>query len=227
MIHKRFNGAEWYNTVQKLPVNVIGIGGIGSWLSLFLSRIGCEIYTFDFDVIDSGNIGGQFFGTSSIRKTKEEAIKSLLIEFSDNEVNCEGKYIETSLGNTIVFACADDMDVRALAFNKWKEEVKKWNYSTPIVPLFIDGRMTMEYSEIYAVIPGREEAYEKTLFKNSEAADLICNMKATSHVGAHTACIMTEIFLNHITNCTVQEDVREVPFKVKNETYLILTDVSR
>lgn len=228
MLRQRFSGAQWYEAVQDLDVTLIGLGGVGSWLSIFLSRIGCDIAAYEFDKVERHNIGGQLFGLSHINQYKDEAVKTMVYEFSERHIMMEGKYEKDSLTGMVVFSCADDMNVRKQSFTNWCKNVKKWNSNpTHIVPIFIDARMSMEYSEVYFVPPSNIERYKASLFSNNDAPDLACNMKATSHVGAHTACIMVEGFVNHLANCVMKEEIREVPFKVVNETQLILLDVEQ
>lgn len=74
-------------------------------------------------------------------------------------------------------------------------------------------RMLMEDGQIYAVVKGQEEAYEKTLFDDSELAKEACSMKGTSHCGAHTSSIMLAILNNYLANTHYHKDyIREVPF---------------
>jgi len=220
-----FSGASWYELAKNQTVLIIGLGGVGSWLSLFLSRIGCDIVTFDFDTVEERNIGGQLYGIEQINKTKEEAIADVLANFTGKTVVSEGKYEEDSVDHHIVFCCADDMDIRKLSFEKWKKYSKTIT-DEEVIPIFFEARMQMEYLEVYSVIKGRnEENYIKTLFPNDEAAELVCNIKATSHTGAITASMMTQEFINHVTNCKNKSNEREVPEKLVFLNQLMLLEL--
>ncbi len=51
----RFSDASWANSLQHIVVG--GVGGIGSYVSFFLSRIGHTLYLYDMDSIDETNMG--------------------------------------------------------------------------------------------------------------------------------------------------------------------------
>ena len=53
--HNRFTDLEWYGNTKTLLIG--GAGGIGSWLSFFLGRIGHKLYIFDFDTVEPSNLG--------------------------------------------------------------------------------------------------------------------------------------------------------------------------
>ena len=225
-IQDRFLGAEWFTPVQNLPVIVIGLGGVGSWLSLFLSRAGCSIYAFEFDKVEEHNLGGQLYGGDHIGMSKLKAMDNLIKQLSQGRFVPEGKYEKASLKHHIVFSCADCMDARKIAFNNWLSAIKLQEESTTdIIPIFLDARMLMEYSQVYTVTPDKIKEYKKSLFNNEDVPDISCNTKATSHIGAYTASLMVQTFLNHVTNCINKMDIREVPFLTVTESPLILTEL--
>lgn len=55
--YTRFKGADWFSWLYRRPVLLGGAGGIGSWVSMFLSRLGCHIYIYDFDIFERINLG--------------------------------------------------------------------------------------------------------------------------------------------------------------------------
>lgn len=200
----RFNEAIWYK--PGLQIAVGGVGGIGSYLSLLLARQEAELYLFDFDIIETHNLGGQLYKVNDIGKTKTESIINTISDFcGSNKVVSLGKFEETSAISEIVFSCFDNMSARKLMFSKWKE--------LPDRKIFIDGRMLAEQGQIYCVIPGLEEEYEKTLFDDSEVEEQPCNYKATSYCGCLIASLMVSCFNNYITNEKLNMNVRELPFK--------------
>lgn len=76
--------------------------------------------------------------------------------------------------------------------------------------------MLMEDGQIYSVIKGKEEKYEKTLFNDNDIKEAACSMKATSHCGAITASLMLSSFNNYIANeFHYKSDIREIPFKIE------------
>ena len=88
-------------------------------------------------------------------------------------------------------------------------------------------RMTVESFQVYTVTPDAESIakYEATLFDDDEVEELLCSMKATSHIGANIAASMTEFFTNHLTNINVCDDERDVPSQMIFESSLAYMDV--
>ena len=69
--YNRFKGADWFEIVQEQDVILAGLGGIGSWVSLFLSRLGPKtISLYDDDHFEEHNLSGQAFkiGRASCRE---------------------------------------------------------------------------------------------------------------------------------------------------------------
>lgn len=203
----RFSDAPWM-TKKDHSFTIGGAGGICSWLLLFLSRINIhkKLYVYEFDTIDETNLAGQFFSTNQVGLLKTEAIRNNMYEFSGtSNMDVLGRYNADDPITDIVLCGFDNMKARKDMFEKWKKSSTR--------ELFIDGRMIMEDGQVYAVVPGKEEEYEKTLFDDSELADARCSMKATTHSGAHIASIMVAILTNYISNQYFYKDyVREVPF---------------
>ena len=90
----RFSSAEWFNKIQEEEVLIAGIGGIGSWTSLLLSRLHVKsILAYDMDTVDNTNLSGQFFGYTNIGANKVYALYNLAQNFSNyfkiNGINTE------------------------------------------------------------------------------------------------------------------------------------------
>ena len=52
----RFKDAPWFPVASE-PVLIGGAGGIGSWLTFFLAKIGFSPIVYDFDTIEEHNLG--------------------------------------------------------------------------------------------------------------------------------------------------------------------------
>jgi molybdopterin/thiamine biosynthesis adenylyltransferase len=212
----RFKDLIWFNAINSLNCVIGGCGGIGSWLSLLLSRLDMKIYLYDFDRIEPHNVGGQLFKMRDVGSYKALSMSNTLLEFSGADCNYRlERYTKDSIKGSIMFSAFDNMQARKTMFENFKNFVSVTDNNSPsyIKPIFIDGRLGAEYFEIYCVTKDKIEEYEKTLFDDSEVQDLPCTAKQTSHTAAMIAANMVGFFTNHISNCTTNSDERVVPFK--------------
>ena len=222
----RFKDAPWF---PKEETNVIvgGAGGIGSWLTLMLSRAGFYPIVYDYDRLEGHNLAGQLYTKedAEIGALKVDALKGLCKHFADTDITVMAeKYTKDSMSHHYVFSAFDNMQARKDMFNSWKEYVKEWKEFQDIAeaesvanmsleePIFIDGRLTAEQMQIFCVTPDLIAEYEKHLFDDSEVEDAPCTMKQTSHSAAMIASHMTGFFTNHMTNNAVKDKDRTVPF---------------
>ena len=222
----RFKDAPWF---PKEETNVIvgGAGGIGSWLTLLLSRAGFYPVVYDFDVLEGHNLAGQLYTQkdAEIGALKVDALKGLCKQFADTDITVMAeKYTKDSMSHNYVFSAFDNMQARKDMFAAWKEYVKEWEEFKSLAdisketnvnlaePIFIDGRLTAEQMQIFCVTPDLIAEYEKHLFDDSEVEDAPCTMKQTSHSAAMIASHMVGFFTNHMTNNAVKDKDRTVPF---------------
>lgn len=84
-------------------------------------------------------------------------------------------------------------------------------------------RLRANLYEVYVVIKGREEEYEKTLFNDSEVDDGPCTFKQTAYFGMLVGARITHVLVNYLTNKYAKEEVCNLPFKISEfgEPFLI------
>jgi len=205
----RFSDAAWYRAGAQ-DIIIGGAGGIGSWLSLFLGRIGHNLYLFDNDTIEEVNMAGQLYSVNQIGKNKAAAIAETIYAFSGNSnVETLGLYTEESEISPIMFSAFDNMKARKTMFSNWMKQEDR--------EVFIDGRVLAEVGMVFCVQKGQEEEYIKYLFDDSEIEEAPCSFKATSHCGALIASLMTAVFNNYLANRFLEMEVRQVNFKTDFE----------
>jgi hypothetical protein len=222
-IQKRFEGAPWlthlklfHNSKQTLTVFIIGAGGVGSWLALFLSRIGfLNIAIYDDDVIESSNIGGQFYRTNNLNERKVSAVTRNIIDYSGfHNISAIAERFNPNTQEyhpNFTFVTVDSITTRKEIFDWWVK-----GPPGPVYTLF-DSRMSMENFQIFTVQgddPKSIEEYKKTFFEPSDIAPVLCTQKATSHCGAITAAYMTSLFTNQICRIFGNSEERETPFSI-------------
>lgn len=216
----RFSSVDWFDELREISIG--GVGTIGTHLSLSLARSGDHtLILYDNDVVEMENLSGQLFPLKSIGTSKVDAVKALILEYTEaddtklfpvNELIKEGTYV-----STVCFSCFDNMKGRKVMFEEWcKLEDRE---------IFIDGRMTIESYEVYVVTKGNEDRYRATLFDDSELPDQICSFKNTSHTGALIGARMTVMFTNHLANMKMGIAMRSVPFKFREEMQMNLINI--
>lgn len=215
----RFSGAEWAEMLT--PVTLIGVGGIGSWTALNLSRIGHELYIMDPDSVDQTNVtGGQMYRNQDIGKSKVGAVESICREFGCiNEITTEVVRFKPGMGVTNIVICGlDNMEARKGAFEAWilllNNLAAEFNNLSNC--LFIDGRLTMEMYEVFTIygnsVEQIKEYQEKHLFTDAEADELDCTTKQSTFAAMGISSIITGTLCNFLTNLKLGYSVREVPF---------------
>lgn len=205
----RFTDAEWFPRNNEKAL-VGGAGGIGSWLSFFLARIGYEVTLYDPDFVETHNIGGQMFKPLDVGKPKVAAMSDTIQDFSGVNINTFRDSIsDFTVGHHFAFSAFDNMEARKAMFNIWKRTVE----NCTVAPILIDGRLELEQLQIFCVTKDTMDQYEETkLFDDAHVPDMPCNLKQTTHSAAMIASLMTGFFTNHLTNIYYGKIIRTVPY---------------
>ena len=202
----RVRGAEWFPLLYKRDVIVVGQGGIGSWLSAMLSRVGCNLYLYDDDSYEEHNLTGQFTTQKALGVNKAEATVRLIRGFSPD---CMAdaypqKYTEDSMVNPIMTCGLDNMEARKVAFLNWKSFVEGASDEDKHKCFFQDGRLNPEQLQIFNIPGDRPDLIKKYeeeyLFDDKDVPDNNCTFKQTSHAAAMIASHMTGFMTNWAFN---------------------------
>jgi len=210
---ERFKDLSWAKVAKDYIIQLGGLGGIGSWTALLLSRAGFNIHAFDFDNVDDTNLGGQLYSSNTVNLSKSEAITMILNELAPghnliaHNVKLQFDKIEDSaIISPFVVTGFDNMAARKGMFEQWFEK-----FNTNKKGFFIDGRMRAEGFQLYYVSSIEDaERYAKTLFSDKDVPDEICSIKATSHVGAMIGSLITALVANHFSDA--DNDPRSNPY---------------
>lgn len=206
--YSRFKEAPWFS-LEPLDIIIGGCGGIGSFTAFLLSRQGHNLYLYDMDTVEEINLGNQLFKQSDVGTSKTQAVTNIIKELSSQEnVEQYGAFDSTSMGNSIMIAAFDNMSARKLMFEKWVEYV---NENPDEKCLFIDGRLSQELIQVFAVTPDRIEEYKQYLFDDSEIEELPCGYKQTSHSAAIIGGLIVGLLSNFRSNVLGNER-RLIPF---------------
>lgn len=228
----RFTDAIWYNTIRGLRVVLAGLGGIGSYIGFLLSRLQVgSLWLYDPDTVESVNISGQMYPTTSIGETKVSALVNLMRDFSgfySYRANSQ-RYTEDSPAGPIMICGFDNMEARKVFFDSWLGYVI--TTSNPEKCLFIDGRLAAEEFQILSIQGNDERAIkeykEKWLFSDSEAEATICSYKQTTFMANMIASMMVNIFVNFAANMSDPAPIipRDIPFFISYSADTMFTKI--
>lgn len=160
------------------PITVIGGGGIGSFTTLALAKMGFStIEVFDDDTIEGHNLPNQFYPLDSIGVFKVEALTQVVQAFTGTRICGIPSKWNKSVGfikPAVVISAVDTMGVRTELYNALN--------STKCI--FIDGRMGGQQAEIRTCSMSSvndKKMYKGTLWKDSETSPLPCTQKAVMY----------------------------------------------
>lgn len=232
LLHKtdnlsRFQGAMWFDAIQNLRVTVAGLGGIGSWTALLLSRLNVQnIRLIDPDRVEEVNMAGQLYKLNNIGEYKTYATIANIQEFSDyHRLDCSNNRIEgTYMCNNILICGFDNMDARKRAFDKWLDRIRIFDPEEKAKSLFIDGRLDAEDLQIFCITGDNEyfmeKYYKEYLYNDSEVEEAPCSFKQTSYLAAMIGSLITNLVVNFVSN-TIVEYSKVLPFKLSFNTSVL------
>ena len=203
----RFKDAPWYEKCLDEKILLCGLGGIGSSSLYCLTKtIPATYYIIDYDMVDSVNVGCQFFNKNDVGKPKVIAITEMAKSYSTANIVPLNRKITDGDYMPITISAFDNMSARKQLFDNWKSKDSR--------ELFIDGRLRANYYEVYVVLKGKEEQYEATLFNDNEVEDDACTFKQTAYFAMMIGSKITQVLTNYLSNKYNGNDVCILPFKV-------------
>lgn len=214
----RFSSAHWAEEVKCINIDVIGVGGIGSWTTMLLSRLNpFSIKVTDNDNYDYSNISGQCVRVADIGVPKVISIRNLCATFSNYyRVSAfhERFTAESILSNNDVTICGlDNMTSRKDVFKNWKINISSHARRHGRPCLFIDGRLTAEELQVYCFTSTDTALIRKyeteALFSDKEALPAVCSYKQTSHIAAMIGSIITNLVTNYVVKTSYPNDSPE------------------
>ena len=213
----RFSSAIWYEKIQTSSIILAGIGGIGSYVALLLARLNPRnIVMYDPDKVEMVNMSGQLHSHIYCGCTKINSMQDILhsIGYYYRAVGNNHRYDSACRREDIMICGFDNMEARKIFFNNWIRHL--FNHPNPENCLYIDGRLSAESYQIFAIkgddIRAIEEYKTKWLFEDEEAEETICSYKQTSFMAAMIASTMVNIYVNHMANLCDPIIPRDVPF---------------
>jgi molybdopterin/thiamine biosynthesis adenylyltransferase len=161
------------------PIIVIGVGGVGSWATLAMAKMGCtNIFAIDFDTIEEVNTPSQFYKDSQIGQTKVKALAENIwdntgVNLKTASMTWEEAIPKTNYKRAVIVCALDSLEKR--------KELFKYLQKNGFPKLFIDSRMGGEFLRIFAFDRKNKayiKKYEEKLFSNVKPYQLRCTEKA-------------------------------------------------
>ena len=225
----RFSGASWFEAAKGVSATIAGVGGIGSWTSLLLSRISktVRINLYDDDNVEVVNLAGQMFSSNQVGLRKVYAAQEVIRYFSGSYCNAAPYRIAstTSIYDNIVICGFDNMEARKVLYHLWKARAKSFPVAEQGDFLFIDGRMNAEEFQIFSIIGDDDynmKRYEEEfLFSDAEVAPAVCSYKQTTYCASMIASFMINSLVNFLSNQNLENMPRQVPFYINYDAQLM------
>ena len=203
---KRYKSAIWAD--YKLPITIVGLGGVGKGVAVNLALNGHDLEVYDGDTVEMHNCIPQGYYPTQIGMMKTEALKQEL-DFYPNEVHYNDFYWTDHWLRNNVIACPDKMDVRVDMFDQWFNNIHN------NANFFMDIRMLAEYFEIYFIPSDKRHELQKEYrakgLSDEEPAPVNCTFTQTRYVANMCHGKVVELINKHIVNVKTNIQVYEIP----------------
>lgn len=193
--------------------SVIGVGGIGSAVTLTLAKMGArDISVYDDDVLEEHNISNQTYPYSAVGKSKVDAMADMIMYMEGFPIDPnQEKY--TGCNSPFVICGVDSMEARIEIFNEHLSFANKY---------YIDARMGGEQMVIYSIdLEDKDdvEFYRSTLHSDEDALPIPCTEKAIIY---NTMGIASHICASIKRRIMGEGQVRQLIYDFKTAGYLTL-----
>lgn len=209
-IDLRQAGAPWYTHTENTDINIYGLGGIGSHTFIGMYHIfrNSIIQLFDFDKVETHNLGGQIYNPADLGKYKSWVCSNYFDTVGKNTVK----------SYTVDFYPRSNITILALDSMRARKKISD-DVLTTTSGLFIDARMSADTIQVIAIdmnAPDKEKRIEeyrkKYLFSDSEALPTLCNFSQSYFVGQLISGIIGAIVTNYLTHLDDKLFPQRVPF---------------
>lgn len=181
-------------------VDLVGVGGIGSFTAHALARLGVtRLGLYDDDTVDPHNVGCQAFDWTDVTHPKVDRISRVIEQINPD---CSIQAHQTRVSgrpdlahdNSVVITAVDSMSARADIFND--------SYLNPKTPLYVDARIAGELVHVHAFNPtdlAHAEKYRTSLHSDDEAIDAPCTAQNVIDVGYTVAALIVRLVRSHLS----------------------------
>lgn len=201
---ERMRQLDFYDPIEFDPkITIIGAGGIGSWVTLSLAKLGVHhLRVIDHDVISEHNLGTTPYIREQLHQKKVLALREIIRPYGVTITAVPRRYTGGKLPKTdILISTVDSMDARRLLFRVVK---------TQKIPFFIDGRIGGENLRVYAIQPGDpadRKLYKSTLVPNHRIFPMRCFGQQVMDVGLAVTSLITRAVRQWVSQKTYTQEI--------------------
>lgn len=167
-------------TMRRLPVHVIGAGGIGSNFCFLGAKLGFDLTVYDGDTVEAENVASQIFGPAHIGALKVEAVRDICLAHAAMELKTVPAFVKG--GEKVAGIVVEALDSMAERKSIWEKVIlPRSNFLAALVSV----RMGAESGMVITVHPGdaRERIWYEAngLYSDEASLPLPCTGRATSY----------------------------------------------
>lgn len=199
--HRELFDAEQFNT----PITILGTGATGSWVALYLAKLGLtDVTMYDFDIVEGHNIANQAFGRDDIGYNKALIMADHIHRDTAAVFNPKGERYKTQRLKGIVFLMVDSMRERKRI---WEESIKL----NSNVTLLIEPRMGLSMGRVYSVNPTNTtqiKRYEETYYSDDTSEVSACGTSVSVITSATMiASMCVRQLINHANQLELDNEI--------------------
>lgn len=173
-------------SIHHASVIVVGAGGIGSWVTLLLAKMGLrKITVYDTDKVAPHNLSTTCYEPGHVGLLKVGALQDVVKNSTGTTISIHASHYKGGkLSADILISAVDSTKAR---------EVLVTAARTYKIPFFVDGRIGGENIRVYALRPGDPKEYDdyiSSLPKPGFESELPCTGQQVIDVGLTTASFM-------------------------------------
>ena len=187
---------EFFDPAGHNPrIVIIGAGGIGSWATLLLAKMGIKKLTvYDSDLVSPHNLSTTCYTPAQLGRHKVDALAQVIESMTGTKIKTrKRKYIGGLLKTDILISAVDSTKTRE---NLFKAAI------THNVPFFVDGRIGGENLRVYALRLKDEREmhdYLDSLPKPGFESPLSCTSQQVIDVGLTTASLIVRAVRQYLS----------------------------
>lgn len=199
----------------EVPITIVGAGAMGSNICLMLAKMGFEdITVYDFDAVDTVNIGCQLYRTSDIDVPKVHALRDIIHQFSGIEIKAVNrKWRSSDRAPGIMIMAVDNMDTRGQIWDAHK--------LYPQCKLVIDSRMGAEEARLIALDPTDYEDqkyWDGNYYTSDQVEPVPCTAKATYYTAGMLSGLVVKAVKDYVTKA--DKPLRSAIWTIANNNLL-------